>query len=150
VLGDDGATNGPPQPKTKEATMAQPRSIKFEYRNDNIHLRGLATARPEVAGDPPAVELFIRNERDAADEGDEHATLGFLVPGNGDSAKAFFDDLADSFANYPRSIQAMLVGWWHEPIETAGAVVLGPETATAERCAAVKAELDAPQPDGAA
>ena len=132
--------------------MAQPSSIKFEYRDDTNHIRGLATARPEVAGDPPAVELYIRNEIVAANPyGDEdRATLGFLVPGNGDSAKAFFDDLTDAYANYPRNIQAMLEGWWAEPLETSGAVILDEATVVA-KVAAVKAELDAdaPQPDAA-
>jgi hypothetical protein len=131
--------------------MAQPSSTKFEFRNDKgDHIRGLATARPEVAGDPPAVELYIRNETIAADGDEDRATLGFLVPGNGDSAKAFFDDMVDAFANYPRNIQAMLEGWWAEPLETSGAVILDEATVVA-KVAAVKAELDAdaPQPDAA-
>jgi hypothetical protein len=131
--------------------MAQPSSIKFEFRNDRgDHLRGLATARPEVAGDPPAVELYVRNERVAAENGDDvGATLGFLVPGNGDSAEAFFDDLADAFANYPRNIRALLEGWWAEPLATHGVAIL-PEEDVATKATTVKAELGAPQPDGAA
>jgi hypothetical protein len=131
--------------------MAQQPSIKFEFRNDREHIRGLATARPEVAGEPPAVELFVRNERlAAASSDDDRATLGFLVPGNADSAKAFFDDMADAFANYPRNLQAMLYGWWAEPVSTHSVVVFDDTVLTPERVAALKAELDAPQPDGAA